>query len=128
MVKAVAQRSLPKRQGRNEDPTGRRTKKAKAIAVKAAKAAKAENAETRLREEELAKEKLAEMEVDESFIQKDERRLRIRRRSDLDNMDASTGSEGEVIPLENISSDESSDCPAAEGNTLGKNGTKVSFC
>ena len=98
------------------------------MATKAAKAAKLKSAETRSHEEELAKEKLAEMEVDESFIQKDERRLRIRRQSDL-NMDANN-SEGEVIPLDNISStsDESNDCPAAEDNALKKNGTKVSFC
>ena len=101
------------------------------MATKAAKAAKAESAESRLREEELAEEKLVEMEVDESFIQKEERRLRIRRWSDLENIDPNN-SEGEVIPLDNISStsDESelNDCPAAKDNVLKKNGTKVSFC
>ena len=80
----------------------------------------------RLREEELAKEKLAEMEVDESFIQKDERRLRIRRQSDLENMEIDT-SEGEVIQLDHISSDSSNDAPTAVDNALKKKGTKVSF-
>lgn len=74
---------LPRRRGRNEDPVGKRAKAAKVAAKKADKAAKVAEKERKEAEADTAKDKLAEMEVDESFIEQQEQRRRIRRQSDM---------------------------------------------
>jgi len=68
---------LPKCHCQNEDPTGVHAKAAKMVESKAAKK------RDKAAETEAAKQKLAEMEADESFVQAQEQRGRIRRRSDM---------------------------------------------
>ena len=75
---------MPKRRGRNEDPVGKRAKAARVAEAKATKRAKAKNEEKRVAEAEAAKDKLTEMEIDESFAQMEEDQQRIRRLSDME--------------------------------------------
>ena len=86
---------MPKRRGRNEDPTGRQGKQARSAAIKAAKIEKAQGIQKSIRDLEDAKGVLAEMEVDESFFQKHERQHRIRHRSDLQHVTAGKGVESD---------------------------------
>jgi pyruvate/2-oxoglutarate dehydrogenase complex dihydrolipoamide acyltransferase (E2) component len=74
---------LPKRRGRNEDPIGKQAKAAKVAATKAVREAKEADKQKRTVEASAAKEKLAEMEVDESFVREQEHQGRIRRQSDM---------------------------------------------
>ena len=60
---------LPRRCGRNKDPIGKCAKAAKAVANKANKAAKVAEKKRKEVEAGAAKDKLAEIEEDESFIQ-----------------------------------------------------------
>jgi len=80
---------LPKRRGQNEDPVGKHAKAAKAADVKAAKAAKVSKKRQEESDAKAAKEKLAEMEVDESFAQREEVQQRIRQQSDIKKVEAS---------------------------------------
>jgi antirestriction protein len=68
---------LPKCSGRNDDPIGKRAKAAKAAEAKATKEAKAADKQRRAAEAESAKERLAEMEIEESFVQAQEDKQRI---------------------------------------------------
>jgi hypothetical protein len=131
---------LPKRRGRNEDPVGKRAKAARAAQTKATKKAKLEDKEKRVAEADAAKETLAEMEVNKSFIQMQEDQQRIRRLSDMESMtdsEITDGLEDEVA--ESDDSDESRESidegPEAESESLAgdemeqskKRTSKVSF-
>jgi hypothetical protein len=74
---------LPKRRGRNEDPVGKRAKAAKAAVNKATKVAKAADKKRQALENDAAKERLVEMEIDESFTRVQEDQQRVRQRSDI---------------------------------------------
>ena len=69
---------MPKCNGQNEDPVGRHAKAAKAAEAKAAKAAKATEKTKKAIEAEVAKEKLAQVEANESYVQAQEQRKCIR--------------------------------------------------
>jgi membrane protein involved in colicin uptake len=122
---------LPKRHGRNEDPVGKRAKAAKVAKTKATKEAKvADKVADKQRQEadaENAKEKLADMEIDESFAQAQEAQQCIRRQSDMEIMTQSDDSEGRSV--NNVeSSNKVSEAAADETQQLRKKlGPKVSF-
>lgn len=87
---------LPKRRGRNEDPVGKRAKAARVAANKAAKQTKEADKQKRAVEASVAKDKLAAMEVDESFVREQENHGRVRRQSDMVAASgASSGNESE---------------------------------
>jgi hypothetical protein len=101
---------LPKCRGRNENPVGKCAKVARAAQAKATKKAKSEDKEKQVAEADAAKDKLAEMEVNESLIQMQEDQQRICRLSDMEAMtdgEITDGPEDEVA--ESDDSDESSD-------------------
>jgi antirestriction protein len=66
------QHSLPKRRGWNDNPIGKCAKAARAEETKATKEAKAAEKQRKEAEAEAVKEKLAQMEADESFVQAQE--------------------------------------------------------
>lgn len=74
---------LPKRRGRNEDPVGKCAKAARVAANKAAKQTKEADKQKRAVEASVTKDKLAAMEVDESFVREQENHGRVRRQSDM---------------------------------------------
>ena len=82
-IPAPPRSPLPKCRGRNEDPIGKHAKATKVAAKKADKAAKVAEKEKKEVETKVAKDKLAELEVDESFIEQQEHQGRIRRQSDM---------------------------------------------
>jgi hypothetical protein len=84
---------LPKHCGWNKDPVGKRAKAAKIADAKVAKAAKASIKRQNELDAEAAKEKLAEMEVDESFSQKEEVQWHVCWQSDVENMGASNSND-----------------------------------
>jgi hypothetical protein len=107
---------LPKRRGRNEDPVGKRAKAVKAAAKKADKGAKVTEKERKEVEAEAAKDKLAEIEENESFIQGQKQRGRIRRQSEMgasrsNDLDNSEEEFGDLMGL-----DFSSDASDSETN------------
>ena len=121
---------MPKRHGRNEDPVGKRAKEARVAKAKATKKAKAEDKEKQAAEAEAVKDKLAAIEVDESFAQKEEDQQRIRRLSDL------TGDKNNIVSTHSEESgddydqsDEGSDQSEAENESaqLRRRTPKVSF-
>ena len=117
---------LPKRRGRNA---------ARVAATKADKAAKASSKKKKEEDADAAKEKLAEMEVDESFAQRQDRQRRIRRQSDMDvnECDDSDGTEedfADLMEMEFSGDEEEADGeahPEDELEILKMQGPKVSF-
>lgn len=124
---------MPKRRGRNEDPVGKHAKAAKVAKAKATKEAKAaDKAADKQRREadaDAAKEKVAAMEVDESFTQMQEDKQRIRRQSDMKIMTHTDDSDGQFPGLNDVElSDKESEAAADEIEQLRKKrGPKVSF-
>lgn len=124
---------MPKRRGRNEDPVGKHAKAARVAEAKATKRAKAENEQKRAAETEAAKDKLTEMEIDESFVRTEEDQQRIRRLSDMEAMTDGEKPDG----LEDEAEESSDDLEGLEieseslaGNETGqsrKRAPKVSF-
>jgi hypothetical protein len=109
---------LPKRSGRNDDPIGKRAKAAKAAEAKAAKEAKAADKRRQAVEAEAAKERLAEMEIEESFVQAQEDKWRVRQRSDIEALNTGgdkDDSEDEFAELSNMVSSCDSEESSAEG-------------
>lgn len=108
---------MPKRHGRNEDPVGKRAKAAKIASAKAAKDAKASSKRQKEIDAEVAKERLAEIEVDESFSQREEILRRVHRQSDVEGTSDSDDSQTE-LPLANtgVSGDNTESDDDAEGN------------
>jgi hypothetical protein len=88
---------LPKRRGRNEDPVGKYAKAAKTAKAKADKKEKEADKQEKIAKVDAAKDTLAEMEADESFVQTQESQHRVRRQSDMettsDNGDNDSGDE-----------------------------------
>jgi hypothetical protein len=84
---------LPKCQARNADPTGKRAKDTKTEANKAAKAEKVKKMAEAAQNAESAKERLAEMEVDESFVQNEECAHQVRQWSNPKSPKAESGME-----------------------------------
>lgn len=123
---------LPKRRGRNEDPVGKRAKAARVAATKAAKQAKEVDKQKRMDEASIAKERLAEMEADESFARDQECQGRVRRQSDMAvgarDKDKSN-SEGEFAGLNQMdfSTDESEPSDNESEVLQKKSGATVSF-
>ena len=127
---------MPKRRGRNEDPVGRHAKAARVAEAKAAKKAKAKEKEKQVAEAEAAKDKLADIEINESFAQTQENEERIRRLSDIE---ATTGDENNNGPEDEVTDpnvhEESDNEGSAESTSLvsdeteqtRKRASKVSF-
>jgi hypothetical protein len=63
---------LPKHHRRNEDPVGKHAKVARIASAKVAKDAKASSKRQKEIDAKVVKERLAEIEVDESFSQREE--------------------------------------------------------
>lgn len=120
---------LPKRRGRNEDPVGKCAKAARVAKVKATKKAKAEEKEKQAAEAEAVKDKLAEIEIDESFAQEAEDQQRIRRLSDLASDESNTDSNDEEESADDLGAGEGSDQSETESESVQskKCAPKVSF-
>ena len=127
---APARSLLPKRPGRNDDPVGKRAKATRVAPAKATRQAKEADKQKRADEAGAAREKLAEMEVNESLIREQEYQGRIRRQSDMaagdgNGNESESRSEFASLNGKEFSGDESDDEP----ETLRKkSGAKVSFC
>ncbi len=110
---------MPKRRGRNEDPVERHAKAARVAEAKVAKKAKAKEKEKQVAEAEAAKDKLANIEIDESFAQTQENEERIRRLSDIE---ATTSDENNNGPEDEVTDpnvhEESNNEGSAESKSL----------
>ena len=113
--------SLPKRQGWNDDPIGKHAKAARAEETKAAKEAKAAKKRRKEAEAKAVKEKLAQMEADESFVQAQEQQHHIQRwldmnasihevDDDLEGDDADENSGGEEPETDSTNEDLRKEC------------------
>ena len=100
---------LPKRRGRNEDPVGKQAKAARVAKAKATKKAKAEEKQKQAAKDEAAKDKLMEIEIDESFAKMQEDQQRIRRLSDMAMSDDENGDGPEDEATDQNDHEESSD-------------------
>jgi hypothetical protein len=89
---------LPKHHGWNEDPVGKWAKAAKIADAKAAKVAKASSKRQKEIDAKAAKEKLAAMEVNESFAQKEEIQQCICRQSEVENARTSSDDKDFELP------------------------------
>jgi hypothetical protein len=108
---------LPKCCGWNKDPVGKRAKAAKVADAKAAKEAKEASKRQREIDAEAAKEKLVEMEVDESFAQRNEIQWHICRQSDLENIGSHSNDKDNELP--NVADSDVSDSDGdAEGSNI----------
>ncbi len=119
---------LPKCRGQNEDPVGKCAKATKAAKTKAMKKAKAEDKEKQAAEAETAKDKLAEMEIDESFSQTQEDQQRIHWLSDMEAMTDGRhdgSSEDESTDLNDHMNDDNEKLEH-EGESLANNETEQS--
>ncbi len=102
---------LPKCHGQNEDPVGKYAKVAKAAKAKADKKEKEARKQEKAAKADAAKDTLAEMEADESFVQMQECQHRVRRQSDMeatsDNGDNDSGNESVGLIDANSSGEDS---------------------
>src|SRR5258708_34307569 len=102
---------LPKHRGRHEDPVGKYAKAAKAAKAKADKKEKEARKQEKAAKADAAKDTLAEMEADESFVQMQESQHRVRRQSDMeatgDNGYNESGDQSVILISENSSGGDS---------------------
>ena len=126
---------MPKHCGRNEDPVGKHAKAVRIAAVKADKAAKVACRKKKDTDADATKERLAEMEVDESFIQQQEKQQCIHLQSDMgvnrhNDLDDAEEEFSDLMDMDFSDDAEEADSearPDDELDILKTHGAKVSF-